>query len=192
MSVADVFADVRYENGKFIDGFNRVISLADASKIANSGSLKAQAAMKSYTAEQANADSKPISTDTPMDVASAIMTRQNYNDAVKTFQPLEDRLMGMTTYGNANLVNNEINSAIGTDGYVQRALDSSQGQTNRNFQRYGLAPSARQQAALSSNNTLTRSTSVVNAANNIRQKIRDRNAQIASGVSSPVAAPAAQ
>lgn len=122
----------------------------------------------------------------PATVTAAI-TRKQWEDYQSRFVPFENQLMGMTSYSNPAIVQQEIRAAIGgTDserptGYVQGALDNAAGQRQRTFQRYGMAPSARQQAAIGSSDTMSRSTAVVDAANRIRRNISSRNAQVASG-----------
>lgn len=112
---------------------------------------------------------------------TAELTRKQWEDYKARFRPVEDRLMYMTTYNNPELVNQEIASAIGTGGYVHTALNNSASQQQRNFARYGLAPTRAQQTSLDRQNNLSRSTAVVDAANRIRQRITERNQLIATG-----------
>lgn len=135
--------------------------------------------------------------------------------------PVENQLMGMTTYANPNLTRQELMDAIGNGsvnrndsdystetqtrwtsggpighrreisydvttpnkGYVQGAMDRAYEGQQRNFQRFGMAPTERQQAAIDVNDSLKRSTAVVDAANRIRQKISAQNDQIMMGAS---------
>lgn len=112
---------------------------------------------------------------------TAELTRKQWADYQARFVPTENRLMNMTSYMNPSVVSNEINSAIGQGGYVNRAIDNSSAQTQRSFARYGLSPNAAQQTALDRDASLTRSKAVVDAANRIRTNIMDRNQQIATG-----------
>lgn len=122
----------------------------------------------------------------PATVTAAI-TRKQWEDYQSRFVPFENRLMGMTSYNNPAIVQQEIRAAIGgadserPTGYVQGALDNAAGQQQRTFQRFGMAPSERQQAAIASQSSLTRSKAVTDAANRIRRNIADRNMQVASG-----------
>ena len=112
---------------------------------------------------------------------TAELTRKQWEDYKARFMPTENRLMQMTSYMNPGIVNEQIQQAVGTGGYVTRALDSSAAQAQRGFARYGLTPNAAQQRAISRDTGLTRSKAVVDAANRIRQNITDRNQQIATG-----------
>lgn len=139
--------------------------------------------------------------DDPSKVTAEI-TRQQWSDYQSRFVPFENQLLGMTSYNNPGIVNQEIGAAIGEGnpaqtyrtgrgaifqrpatgrGYVHKALDNAESQQKYQFQRYGMAPTAQQQTAIQSQNSLNRSKTVVDAANRIRRNISDRNMQIASG-----------
>jgi hypothetical protein len=116
----------------------------------------------------------------PTNVLGAL-TRAQYLSEKAMFEPIEDRLRNMTTYESPEKTALSINDAIGSNGYVNKALDNSYNQGQRQTSRYGMALNARQQESVDSNAAMKRSTSVVDAANRIRQRLVSRNEQIMLG-----------
>lgn len=112
---------------------------------------------------------------------TAALTRQQYQDYMSRFAPIENRLLGMMSYDNPEAVNMEVQSAIGQGGYVQSALNRNQGQQRYAFNKLGVDQTAQAKQAMDTSNNLNRSTAVVDAANRIRQKIADRNQMISVG-----------
>lgn len=112
---------------------------------------------------------------------TAALTRQQYQDYMDRFAPIENRLLGMMSYDKPETVNQEVQSAIGQGGYVQSALNRNQDQQRYAFNKLGVDQTAQGKQAMDINNNLNRSTAVVDAANRIRQKIADRNQMIAVG-----------
>lgn len=94
------------------------------------------------------------------------------------FVPIEDRLMNMTTYGNPALAKQEIYSAQADAGAT---YDNIAGASAVQLGRYGMTRTADQQASSDRLNALGRSGAVVDAANNIRLKLVERNQMVASG-----------
>lgn len=117
---------------------------------------------------------------------SGALTRAQWDEYAARFQPVENRLMGMSIYGQSDggaaLINNEITSAIGPDGYVKKSLEASKGQAARSISRYGMAPTAEQQTTIATTDNLTDATATVDAANRTRQRVVDRSNSIATGV----------
>jgi hypothetical protein len=118
--------------------------------------------------------------DDPSAVTAQLLRRQ-YDDYLSRFAPVEQTMYDLTTYRNPGLVGQEIQKAIGTDGYVSRGLNSMADQQQRSAARLGLSLTAEQRAALDTGNNLARSTAAVDAANNIRRSLAARNDQIMIG-----------
>lgn len=113
--------------------------------------------------------------------ATAALTRAQWADYQQRFQPVETQLMNMTTYSNPEIVGQELGRAIGEQGYINKAFNTAQTQAVNNTARFGAALTPEQQAARNRQFTMSKSTAVVDAANRIRQKLIDRNQQIAVG-----------
>lgn len=121
----------------------------------------------------AQTPSKPKASDT-----LAAVTRESWQDWLSQGPGLQEALMGMTTYNNPNLASQEVARGVDT---TNRALDVADNSYALNMSSYGLAPTAEQQAVNSRLSGLNRSTQTVNAANQIRQALMDRNRSIAMG-----------
>ena len=106
------------------------------------------------------------------------LTRSQWADYVSRFSPIENQLMGMTTYNSPGLVSSEIAKGV---EIADNASATATGMRAMNRSQYGLTPRAGQQALEARQDNLTRSTAVVDAANRIRQSLIDRNRAIASG-----------
>lgn len=118
--------------------------------------------------------------DDPAKVTGQLL-RSQYDDYLSRFAPIEQQMYDMTTYRNPGLVNQEIDKAIGDNGYVNVGLENAAGQQQRGFARYGLTPNAAQRTAIDRTNALTGSTARVNAANTIRRNLAARNDLIMIG-----------
>lgn len=118
--------------------------------------------------------------DDPADVTGQLL-RNQYTDYMNRYRGAEDSLMAMTTYQNPELVNQEIQQAIGSGGYVRKALNTAEGIQQRSAARFGAIQDADTQQAVARSNDLNRSMAVVDAANRIRQRLATRNQQIAVG-----------
>lgn len=108
----------------------------------------------------------------------ADVTRATYEDWRKQYLPIALEMMNQTTYNNPDLVGKEVKSAVGN---VESAFKNAQGLQDRTASRYGISFDDRQRAASDRITGLEKSTAVVDAANRIRQKLADRNKQIAAG-----------
>jgi hypothetical protein len=108
--------------------------------------------------------------------------KAQWTDYQKRFVPIENQLMQMTTYNNPNLAGEEITKAkTDTGDYYDNITGSSAIQMGR----YGMSLTGDQQQSSDRLNALGRSGAVVDAANNIRLKLVERNQQIASGSANP-------
>lgn len=108
----------------------------------------------------------------------ADVTRATYEDWRKQYLPIALEMMNQTTYNNPGLVDKEVKSAVGN---VESAFKNTQGLQDRTASRYGITLDDRQKAASDRITGLEKSTAVVDAANRIRQKLADRNRQVAAG-----------
>lgn len=133
---------------------------------------------------------------------TAALTRAQYDQYIQDFAPLEQRMYDMTTLRNPMNVSTEIEKAIGQGtqastttnkagqeihtpsvgrGYVQKALDNANAQTERSFARYGMTPNQAQGSLLERQQALTRGATTVDAANQIRNRLMDRDDLIMAG-----------
>lgn len=117
-----------------------------------------------------------------MDAADRLaqVTREYYDDWLSQGPQLQSALMNLTTYENPGLADQEIDAGVGR---VNSALDAADVGYKNRMHSYGIAPTAEQQEVNSRLSSLNRSSQVVNAANQIRQALHDRNQAIATGVS---------
>lgn len=106
------------------------------------------------------------------------ITKGRWEDYKNRFVPIEDLLMQQTTYGNPALAAQEIGRAEADTG---RTFDSLAGSSAIQLGRYGMSMTADQQASSDRINSLSRTGAVIDAANNIRLKLVERNQLIASG-----------
>lgn len=109
------------------------------------------------------------------------LTRAQWADYKQRFMPYENALMGLTSYNNPGIVQQEVDQAVGSGGYVQQAAAGAVDQFNRNTARMGLSMTAEQRDAAARQSSLGKSKSVVDAANMIRRRIAERDQQIAIG-----------
>jgi hypothetical protein len=120
----------------------------------------------------------PIDPNADPDATMGTVLRSQWDDYVKTYQPIANAIMGQTTYNDPGIATRAVSAGTAD---VNSAFDSSAIQQQRQFSRYGMAPSPDQQAALSRDNSINRSSAIVDAANSIRTNLADRNRQIAVG-----------
>ncbi|MBW4056821.1 MAG: hypothetical protein HIU83_15765 [Proteobacteria bacterium] len=121
---------------------------------------------------------------TAADRLGAIIKGQ-YNDKVARFDPIENALMQQTTYMNPNLAGREIGKA---EADTMGTYDNIAGSQAIQLGRYGMSMTADQQSSSDRLNALGRTGAVVDAANNIRLKLVERNQQIASGSATSIGA----
>lgn len=106
------------------------------------------------------------------------ITKQQWADYQSRFVPIENQLMDMTTYNNPDLANQEINR-VETD--TASAYDNIANASAIQMGRYGISRNADQQQSSDRLSALGKSGAIVDAANNIRLKLVERNQMIASG-----------
>jgi hypothetical protein len=146
--------------------------------------LQNQAAFKELSA--ANPETKSLLVDyealkdDPSKVTANLL-RNEYQDYLDRYAPIEQQMYDLTTFRNPGLVQQEIDQAIGADGYVSKALAGGVQQQQRSAARYGLSLNPHQQAAQDRQNNLTAATTKVHAANTIRRGLSERNDQIMLG-----------
>ena len=110
----------------------------------------------------------------------AALTRAQWTDYQQRYAPLENQLMQLTTYtpeGRAALQNNIAKATADADA----AFTSAAGAQQRNFARYGMAPTADQQAVMNRVNGMARTAAEVDAANTTTRTQIDTNRSIAIG-----------
>lgn len=128
---------------------------------------------KEYVANSLSYDSGSSASD-----MAAQITRATYEDWKKTYLPVSRQLMNESTYLNPNLEKESVAQAVSN---VNRTYDASTTQRDRTAYGYGTALTGEQQAVGSRVNDIERSSAVVDAASKIRQKLADRNKEIALG-----------
>jgi hypothetical protein len=104
--------------------------------------------------------------------------RSQWADYLKTYQPESNLVMNQTSYNNPALIAEQVGQGVSD---VNQAYNSGAVTQQQQYSRYGIAPSADQQAYIDRSNNIGRSAAVVDAANTIRTRISDRNRQIAVG-----------
>lgn len=111
----------------------------------------------------------------------AWITRQQWNDYEQRFAPLEEQMIGMTTYSNPSIVGQEVQKASGA------AVDAVRNYNDMGRQymaRYGMATDDRAEAQRNRLQGLTETASSVDAAARMRQTLMDQDRQIALGMAS--------
>jgi len=106
------------------------------------------------------------------------VTKAQWADYQTRFVPIENQLMNMTTYNNPGLATTEINRAETDAGATYDNISNSPA---IQLGRYGMGMTADQQQSSDRLNNIGKAGSVVDAANNIRLKLVERNQMIASG-----------
>ena len=109
---------------------------------------------------------------------AAKLTRQVWEDYKETYQPIALQMLDNLTYNNPAIVTDSISQATTN---VNAAYDAQQDNRMTALSRYGVAPTAAQEAVNSRMSNLSRTTSVVDAANNIRMKLADRDRALLMG-----------
>jgi len=117
----------------------------------------------------------------------AKITRSQWDDYVNRFVPREDALLNMTTYQNPALVAHDI--ARGTQE-AAKGFNATRNMADQYQSRYGAALSRGEQQYQDRSANVSRSAAIVNEANRIRQKLQDRNREIAIGGSNAAVAAA--
>jgi type II secretory pathway pseudopilin PulG len=106
------------------------------------------------------------------------ITRDQWNDWVERFRPLETELMDQTTYNDPNLVANSVSDAMGQAG---RTFDSQTAIDARSRAELGVNVGGDYQQATNRLSSLSRTASLTDAANRIRARLIDRDREIALG-----------
>lgn len=111
----------------------------------------------------------------------AWITRQQWDDYMKRFAPYEDEMIGMTTYKNPQVVEQEVDKGIAA---VRTSSDAYNRMNEQYMSRYGAAidPRAAQTTGRMSN--FTKTAAIADAANRIRQRLLDQDREIALGMAS--------
>lgn len=104
--------------------------------------------------------------------------KAQYEDKKARFDPIENALMQETTYMNPNLAGREIGKA---EADTMQTYDNISGSQAIQLGRYGMSLNSDQQTSSDRLNSLGRTGAVIDAANNIRLKLVERNQQIAAG-----------
>jgi hypothetical protein len=110
----------------------------------------------------------------------AYITRQQWDDYMSRFAPLEEKMIGMTTYANPEIVNQEV--AKGTEKAAS-AIGNYGEMGKQYLSRFGAALDPRQEMQTQRMENLTTGSAVSDAAARIRQNLLDQNRQIAFGMS---------
>lgn len=138
--------------------------------------------MSEYTTTNSNFYVNPDISST--DAAQATMSNlieQRYSFLKEKTTPLEDALFSYSTYNNPNLLQETQQSAI---PLVQQAYTTEQGVTDRAMASMGMGFDSTENTLRNKLMNLTSQESIANAASTIRNKIRDRELQIAYGTAS--------
>lgn len=106
------------------------------------------------------------------------LEKARYEDKKARFDPIENALMQQTTYNNPNLAGQEVGKA---EADTMQTYDNIPGSQAIQLGRYGMSMDADQQTSSDRMNALGRTGAVVDAANNIRLKLVERNQSIAAG-----------
>jgi len=110
--------------------------------------------------------------------AMADITKATYNDWKSTYLPIALEAMNQTTYKNPALLKGAIGEAkLG----AENTFNNTAGIRNRTASRYGVSFDEQQTAANNRTVGLEKSRAVVDAANRIRQRLADRDRQVATG-----------
>ena len=110
----------------------------------------------------------------------AAVTREMWEDYKKRFFPLEEQLMGMTTYKDPSLMEREVEKG---QGRVEATFGSLWVTAVRRASSYGQSWDAAQYQANLNAHRLDKTAALADAANRIREKIIERDREIATGAS---------
>lgn len=108
------------------------------------------------------------------------VTREMWEDYKKRFFPLEEQLMGMTTYKDPSLMEREVEKG---QGRVEATFGSLWDTAVRRASSYGQSWDAAQYQANLNAHRLDKTAALADAANRIREKIMERDREIATGAS---------
>lgn len=111
-------------------------------------------------------------------VTIGALTRAQWQDYQARFVPIENRLMDLTTYNNPELAAAQVSDAMSSAG---AAVDTANQNRELNRAQYGLTARAGQQQLEARQDSVTRATASMDAANKTRQALIDRNRMIAVG-----------
>jgi len=116
----------------------------------------------------------------------AHITRQQWQDYLQRFAPREEEMIGMTTYANPGIVNQEVAKA---GQAAKQAVQNYGGMSRQYLSRYGMQLDPRATAQTERMEKLTSSAAEADAANRTRQTLQDQNRQIAFGMAAAGANP---
>ncbi len=119
--------------------------------------------------------SKTFASDTWADIS-----RLQWEDYDKRFIPQEDQLIGMMTYNNPELVGESVAKSSSAAG---KGFDMASRMTDQHRARYGMAMSRGEAQHRQRTNQGQRTAAVVGAENQARQRLQERNREIALGMS---------
>lgn len=119
----------------------------------------------------------------------AWITRAQYKDYVNRFVPMENELIGMTSYKNPAVVQEAVDKGALA---ASNAYDTAAAQQDQTYGRYGAAISADQLRTIDRSRDLGKTAAIVDAANRIRQDLIDQDRAIAFGMSNAATSVAAQ
>lgn len=108
----------------------------------------------------------------------AQVTRAVYDDWKQNYLPVALEMMNQTTYNNPGLMAENVTQAVGN---VNSSFNSAQDQQDRTLSRFGISRTGQAQEVSDRMESLSKSASIVDAANRIRQNLADRNRQVALG-----------
>lgn len=111
----------------------------------------------------------------------AKLARAQWEDYIARFRPLENQLMQMTTYENPAIITEEISKG---QKYLGNQYDATIQNQAIQMQSYGISPTGEQRAVNERVAALGKAAALADAANRIRQRLIDRNREIAFGTNS--------
>lgn len=109
---------------------------------------------------------------------AAQLTRQVWEDYKSTYQPIAISMLDNLTYNNPSIVTNALDQSRTN---VNASYDAQATNKLTALSRYGVAPTAAQTQTSDRLSSLSRSTAIVDAANNIRMKLADRDQALLLG-----------
>lgn len=109
-------------------------------------------------------------------VGQAAVLRANYDEYVKTFRPLENQLLDMTTYAGGRGVASGMMPQL--EQQRQQAQQTAQGQQQRDMAAYGMAPTAAESQVISRQNSLADTTGQTELKNRMNIWQTDLNRQL--------------
>ena len=140
-----------------------------------------------YAKEQLYSAGAPAFSGSARDTNAAI-TRSQWGDYKARFQPLEGQLQDgltfdpMTGAQNTQLIAQNIGAATTAVG---NAYDSGAATQQRNLSRMGIQPTEAQQSSIQRAGAISKAAATVDAENMTRNRLADRNQEIALGSITP-------